>query len=84
MGFFLRQSAQGLNVPKHVMDSNLREWFHAAAVTFGGERSCISVAVSLSMTFIGPSHLGQRQRSLESLVEEASGWASGFCAAPNK
>jgi integrase len=46
-------------------------------VTSGGERSCILATVSLSMTFIGPSHLGQRQRSLESLVEEASGWAGG-------
>ena len=39
--------------------------------------------VSLSMTFIEPSHLGQRQRTVDSLVEEAScpdDW--GFWAAP--
>jgi hypothetical protein len=70
----------GLNVTKHVMDSSLREWFHGAAVTAGGERSCISGAVSLSMAIIGPPHWGQRQRSAELLVEEASGWADGFCA----
>src|SRR5260370_40234579 len=64
------------------MDSSLRKWFHAAAVTAGGERSCISAAVSLSMTFIGPPHSGQRQRSAEPLAEEASGWAGGFCGAP--
>ena len=33
----------------------------------GGERSWISAAVNLSMTFIGPPHFGQRQRSDESL-----------------
>jgi|SRR5580700_5500348 hypothetical protein len=38
------------------------ESFHAAAVTVkGGERSWISAAVSLSMTSIGPPHLGQSQ-----------------------
>ena len=36
----------------------------------GGERSWISAAVNLSMTFIGPPHLGQRQRPLESRVDE--------------
>ena len=38
----------------------IRESFHAAEVITGGERSWISTAVSLSMTFIGPPHLGQR------------------------
>ncbi len=38
------------------------ESFHAAAVIMkGGERSWISAAVSLSMTSIGPPHLGQSQ-----------------------
>jgi hypothetical protein len=38
------------------------ETFHAAAVIMkGGERSWISAAVSLSMTSIGPPHLGQSQ-----------------------
>jgi len=37
-----------------VKDSSWSEVFHAAAVTIGGERSCIWAAVSLSMTFIGP------------------------------
>ena len=38
----------------------LGKWFHAAAVTSGGERSWISAAVSLSMTFMGPPQLGLR------------------------
>ena len=83
-GFRLRPSTEGLNVPKDVKDSSWRECFHAAAMTSGGERSRISAAVSLSMTFIEPSHLGQRQRSVESLVEEASCWAGGSGRAPSK
>ena len=71
-------------MPEHVKDSSWRESFHAAAMTSGGERSCISAAVSLSMTFIGPSHLGQRQRSLDSLVEGASCSAGGSGCAPSK
>jgi hypothetical protein len=43
-----------------------REAFHAAEVSNGGDRSWISAAVSLSTTPIGPPHLGQRQRPLES------------------
>src|SRR5713101_7560540 len=41
-------------------------------MTRGGERSCISAAVSLSTTTIGPAHLGQNQRSVESLVPDVS------------
>ena len=38
------------------------ESFHAAAVIMkGGERSWIAAVVSLSMTSIGPPHLGQSQ-----------------------
>jgi len=38
------------------------ESVHAAALIMkGGERSWISAAVSLSMTSIGPPHLGQSQ-----------------------
>ena len=71
-------------MPKYVKDSSWIECFHAAAMTSGGERSRISAAVSLSMTFIEPSHLGQRQRAVDSLVEEASGWAGGSGRAPSK
>ena len=61
-----------------------REWFHAAALIRGGERSWISAAVSLSMTFIGPPHLGQCQRSGSSSVEEACCCsACGCCSEPN-
>ena len=59
-------------MPKRAKDSNTRELFHAAAVTSGGERSCISAGVSLSTTTIGPAHLGQSQRSVEFLVLEVS------------
>src|SRR5260370_5227948 len=59
--------------------SNWRESLQAAAVTNGGERSWISEAVSLSMTIIGPPHLGQDQRSLGSAGE---GSCSGFGAPP--
>jgi hypothetical protein len=58
--------------------------FRAAEVSNGGERSWISAAVSRSMTFIGPAHLGQRHKSCESLADESSCWAGGSCAAPNK
>jgi len=37
----------------------IRDQFHAAALVRGRERSWISAAVSRSMTFIGPPHLGQ-------------------------
>ena len=48
------------------------ELFHAAALPPGGERSCISAAGNLSTTTIGPAHLGQGQRSRESLVRGVS------------
>ena len=44
----------------HTEFSRWREWFHAADLIRGGERSWISAAVSRSMTFMGPPHLGQR------------------------
>ena len=69
--FALRQDAEVGSTPKRAKGSSSRESFHAA-VSSGGERSWISAAVSLSMTTIGPPHLGQRQRSCESLVEERS------------
>ena len=48
--------------------------FHAAApVRKGGERSWSWAAVSLSMTTMGPPHLGQRQSGRGSLAAEASG-----------
>src|SRR3989442_13123721 len=69
--FVLRQGAEERSTPKRAKGSSSREWFHTAAVTTGGERSWISTAVSLSTTTIGPPHLGQRQRSLKSSLEEA-------------
>ena len=44
--------------PRHAEFSRWGEWFHAAAVNSGGERSWISAAVSLSMIFMGPPQLG--------------------------
>ena len=57
------------------------EPFHAAVViNGGGERSWSWAAVSLSMTTIGPPHLGQRQRGSVSWVD-ASGSVCGWnCA----
>ena len=46
--------------PRHAEFSRWGEWFHAAVVNSGGDRSWISAAVSLSMTLMGPPHLGQR------------------------
>jgi hypothetical protein len=48
------------SVAKHAKDSGWRGSLHAAAVTTGGERSWMSAAVSRSITFMGPPHLGQR------------------------
>ncbi len=61
----------------------LERVLHAAAVTFGGERSWSSTAVNRSMTFIGPPHLGQRQDG-ESLVPEACESACGCGVAPSR
>lgn len=41
---------------KRRLDVAAQRVLHAAAVTFGGERSCSSAAVNRSMTFIGPPH----------------------------
>ena len=75
--------AQRESPPKRAKDSSSRESFHAAEVSNGGERSWISAAVSRSMTFMGPPHLGQRHKSCESLADERSCSAGGPCAAPN-
>src|ERR1700676_1541493 len=76
--------AERLSALTHAKICCGRESFHAASVTrAGGERSWISAAVNLSMTFIGPPHLGQRQRSGQSSVEEACCWACGCCSEPN-
>ena len=48
------------SVPRHAEFLRWREWFHAADLIRGGDRSWISATVSLSMTFMGPPHLGQR------------------------
>src|SRR5216684_7025756 len=71
--FVEQQGAERLSALTHAKISCGREWFHAASVTMaGGERSWISAAVSLSMTLIGPPHLGQSQRGVASLAEEAA------------
>jgi hypothetical protein len=77
-----RQGGEVRAAPRHVKNTNWREWFHAAAVTTGGERSWISAAVSRSMIFIGPAHLGQRQSSDESWAIES--WVSVHCCEPNR
>jgi len=75
-------------VPRHAKDLSWRKLFHGAAVTTGGERSCISAAVSLSTTTIGPAHLGQSQRSLALPAPDLSSSdavrARGLHAALNK
>jgi hypothetical protein len=59
------------------------EWeFHGAApMRKGGERSWIWAAVSLSMTTMGPPHLGQSQSGLGSRSGEASGSVCDGCTA---
>src|SRR5437870_6623477 len=69
--FALRQDGGVGSTPKRAKNSSSIELFHAA-VSSGGDRSWISAAVSFSTTTIGPPHLGQRQRSCESLVDETS------------
>src|SRR5215469_11698974 len=48
------------SVRRHAEFLRWREWFHAAGFIRGGDRNWISAAVSLSITFMGPPHLGQR------------------------
>src|SRR5580704_10221076 len=78
-----RQGTGVRSAPKNAEFSSLREWFHAAALIRGGERSWISAAVSRSMTFIGAPHLGQRQESGKSSVPEPCCSVCGCCAEPN-
>jgi len=58
--FVFRPGEQGRSAQKRAECWSWREQFHAAELIRGGERSWISAAVSRSMTFIGPPHLGQR------------------------
>ena len=55
-----RRGREVWSAPRHAEFSRWGEWFHAAAVNSGGDRSWISAAVSLSMIFMGPPQLGQR------------------------
>jgi len=57
---FWRIAREMRSVPRHAEFLRRREWFHAADFIRGGDRRWISAAVSLSMTFMGPPHLGQR------------------------
>ena len=56
----LRRGGEGRGAQKRAEYRSWGEEFHAAELIRGGERSWISAAVSRSMTFIGPPHLGQR------------------------
>jgi hypothetical protein len=78
-----RPGAAVRGVRKDAECSSWREWFHAAALICGGERSWISAAESLSMTFIAPPHLGQRQRPSASSVEATCCPACGSWAEPS-
>jgi hypothetical protein len=60
--FALRQGAEGGSAQKRARGWSSIGSFHAAAEIGGAERSWIFAAVNLSMTTIGPPHLGQRQR----------------------
>ena len=69
---------------EHAVSWSWRGWFHAAALIFGGERSCRSAAVTRSMTFIalgaaiqgtGDSHNDRYCR------ERATLWVSGVSGA---
>src|ERR1700723_4084984 len=82
-GAFGRPGTEMRSARKDAEFSSWRKWSHAATLIRGGERSWISAAVSLSMTFIGPPHLGQRQRAGESFVEARSCSACGSWAEPN-
>jgi hypothetical protein len=73
----------GTGRPEGCRCSSWREWFHAAALICGGERSWISAAESLSMTFIAPPHLGQRQRPSASSVRATCCPACGSWAEPS-
>src|SRR5437879_12085498 len=76
MRFFRRQDARGFSVAKHAKFSDWERRFHAAVTRTGGERSWIRAAVSLSMTTIGPPHLGQSQSGLGCVEAEVSGSVS--------
>ena len=78
-----RQSKEVQSTPRPAGFSSWREWFHAAAVN-GGERSWISAAVSRSMIFIGPPHLGQSHWACESLVDEEPCSSDACCSAPSR
>ena len=56
----LPRGGEGRSAQKRAECWSWKEQFHAAELIRGGERSWISAAVSRSMTFIGPPHLGQR------------------------
>src|SRR6202041_349724 len=81
-GAFGRPGTEMRSARKDAEFSSWRKWSHAATLIRGGERSWISAAVNLSMTFIGPPHLGQRQRSGQSSVEEACCLGCGCCSEP--
>ena len=83
--FFRRQGARrGIEPKDGSRFAVLGNWFHAATPAIeGGERSWIWAAVSLSMTTMGPPHLGQSQSGLGSRAGEISGSVCDGCTAPS-
>src|SRR5664279_4734259 len=80
------RDAEVVYVSKHGDGLRLELWFHAAySRGSGGARSWIWAAVSLSITCIGPPHMGQiqkvRARTGRGLSEETG---FGWCAEPSK
>src|SRR5271165_3543400 len=72
------RDAEVVCVSKHGEGSRLELWFHAACSRgSGGARSWIWAAVSLSITCIGPPHMGQIQRVSARTGRGASG-LTGF------
>jgi hypothetical protein len=63
------------SVPRHAEFSRWREWIHAADLIGGGERSWISAAVSLSMTFtvIGDGSTMSAAHALIEITAECGG-----------
>lgn len=71
----LRQVAKGTD------RGGLDFQFHAAPARKGGERSWSWAAVSLSMTAMGPPHLGQSQWGVGSWAGEVFGSVCDGCTA---
>ena len=72
------RGAEVVYVSKHADGSRLGLWFHAAySRGNGGARSWIWAAVSLSITCIGPPHMGQIQK-VRARTGRGAGGLTGF------